>query len=182
MKRIIYYSSAFLLVLLFLGIILTCEKVRKEEHYADLGELSPVAVVINRSKQEETGLPVPYSYQDLLSPIFSGYIAMPNPKTTVIGYKILLNLINTLGEDEAFEFFDKLAENNIHFTEFDSDPLFALTNGKTTIGFCFVSTILNAVKLTDFPLEICFIEEGLSNPDIDFDCDQKKLLLEKWKY
>ena len=174
--------------MLFAGVVLSCQKTKSEQLHADYTinnlpeEISPIAAVINRSKLEEAGLPVPYSYQDLLNPIFFGNIAMPNPKTTTTGYKILLDLINIMGEDEAFKYFDNFVENNVQFTEFDSEPLFALTSGKTAIGFCFVSAVVNAVKLTDAPLEICFFEDGLSDSGTDVDINRKKLLLEKWKY
>ena len=183
MKKFFYLRITLLLiVLMFVVFVVSCDKVKKEELFTDHAETSPVAAVINRAKLEGSGLPVPYSYHDLLSPVFSGNIAIPNPKTTVIGYKILLHLINTLGEDEAFEYFDNLAKNNIRFTEFDSEPLFDLTSGKTAIGFGFISAVVNAVKLTDAPLEICFFEEDLSDSETDNDFDRKKLLLEKWKY
>ena len=182
MKKFFYLRTALLSAMIVAGIFLSCEKAKKEEPFTDYTETSPVAAVINRAKLEENGLPVPYSYHDLLNPVFSGNIAMPNPKTTTAGYKILLSLINTLGEDEAFDYFDNLAENNIHFTEFDSEPLFALTSGKTAIGFSFVSAVVNAVKLTDAPLEICFFEEALSDTETDDDFDRKNQLLEKWKY
>jgi len=126
-------------------------------------ELSAVATVINRSKLEEAGLPVPYSYQDLLNPIFSGHIAIPNPKNSTLGYLVLLSMINTLGEDEAFEFFAGLAENNIQFTENDTDPVNALIQGETAIGFGMLPAVYDAMNNSNAPLEICFVDENVSD-------------------
>jgi iron(III) transport system substrate-binding protein len=118
------------------------------------------AIVINRSKLESAGLPIPYSYQDLLNPIFKGLISMPNPKTSGTGYMFLVSLINAWGEDAAFEYFDRLAENILQFTTSGSGPVNALIQGEVAIGLGMTLTAVNAINSRGVPLELFFYNEG----------------------
>lgn len=68
-------------------------------------------VAINESLLASKGLPVPQSYEDLLDPRYKGLVCMANPKTSGTGYNFLKSLVNAYGEEEAFAYFDALAEN-----------------------------------------------------------------------
>jgi iron(III) transport system substrate-binding protein len=118
------------------------------------------AIVINRSKLESANLPVPASYQDLLKPVYKGLISMPNPKTSGTGYMFLVSLINAWGEDEAFAYFDRLAENILQFTTSGSGPVNALIQGEVAIGLGMTLTAVNAVNSRGMPLELLFFVEG----------------------
>ncbi|AEF82913.1 extracellular solute-binding protein [Leadbettera azotonutricia] len=104
-------------------------------------------------------LPVPSSYQDLLNPVYKGVLTMPNPKSSSTGYFFLKNLVNAMGEDEAFAWFDGFANNVLQFTSSGSGPVNALVQGEAGIGlgmtFQAVTTINNGV-----PLSIKFFDEG----------------------
>ncbi|MCL2126905.1 MAG: extracellular solute-binding protein [Treponema sp.] len=123
-------------------------------------DMSSGAIVINRPKLEAAGLPVPYSYQDLLNPIFKGQISMPNPKTSGTGYMFLVSLINAWGEDAAFAYFDGLAENILQFTTSGSGPVNALIQGEVAIGLGMTLTAVNAINTRGVPLELLYFDEG----------------------
>jgi iron(III) transport system substrate-binding protein len=118
------------------------------------------AIVINRGKLETAGLPVPASYQDLLNPAYKGLISMPNPKTSGTGYMFLVSLINAWGEDAAFDYFDKLAQNILQFTTSGSGPVNALIQGEAAIGLGMTLTATQAVNSRGAPLEMLFFKEG----------------------
>ena len=118
------------------------------------------AIVISRSKLESAGLPVPASYQDLLKPVYKGLISMPNPKTSGTGYMFLVSLINALGEDAAFAYFDGLAENILQFTTSGSGPVNALIQGEVAIGLGMTLTAVNAINTKGVPLELIYFAEG----------------------
>jgi iron(III) transport system substrate-binding protein len=118
------------------------------------------AIVINRSRLESDGLPIPASYQDLLKPIYKGLISMPNPKTSGTGYMFLVSLINAWGEDAAFAYFDGLAENILQFTTSGSGPVNALIQGEVSIGMGMTLTAVNAINTRGIPLELLFFAEG----------------------
>jgi len=118
------------------------------------------AIVINRSKLESAGLPIPASYQDLLKPVYKGLISMPNPKTSGTGYMFLISLINAWGEDAAFAYFDKLAENILQFTTSGSGPVNALIQGEAAIGLGMTLTAVNAINNKGVSFELLFFAEG----------------------
>jgi len=126
------------------------------------------AIVINRSKLEGSGLPVPASYQDLLKPVYKGLISMPNPKTSGTGYMFLVSLINAWGEDAAFAYFDSLAQNILQFTTSGSGPVNALIQGEVAIGLGMTLTAVNAINTRGVPLELLFFAEGAPNITTSF--------------
>lgn len=107
-----------------------------ENHkYTPLAMLSG-SVIINKKLMEKNDLEYPKSYDDLLKPEYKGLISMPSPKTSSTGYIFLLNMVNERGENAAFEYFDKLAENmsGQSFTTSGSGPVKALVQNEAAIG------------------------------------------------
>lgn len=93
-------------------------------------------VIVDDEALAARGLAVPGSYDDLLQPEYQGLIAMPSPKSSSTGYIFLLNMVNERGEDAAFAYFDRLAENmsGQGFTTSGSGPVKALLTGEAAIG------------------------------------------------
>jgi iron(III) transport system substrate-binding protein len=118
------------------------------------------AIVFNRKKLEDAGLSVPASYDDLLSPAYKGLISMPNPKSSGTGYMFLVSLVNAWGEDAAFDYFDRLAENILQFTTSGSGPVNALIQGEAAIGLGMTLTAVQAINTRNAPLEMTFFQEG----------------------
>ncbi len=116
-------------------------------------------IIINRDVIAGKNLPVPSSYQDLLNPVYKGLISMPNPATSGSGYMFLKCLVNTWGEDAAFEYFDKLAENVLSFTSSGSGPVNALVQGEAAIGLGMTGQAVFE-KNQGVNLDIIFFAEG----------------------
>ena len=126
------------------------------------------AIVINRSKLESAGLPIPASYQDLLNPAYRGLISMPSPKTSGTGYMFLVSLINAWGEDAAYAYFDGLAENILQFTTSGSGPVNALIQGEAAIALGMTLTAVNAINTRGVPFELFYFAEGAPNITTSF--------------
>lgn len=75
-----------------------------------------LAIVSNRVWLQQKGLSVPQSWEELLKPDFTGMIAMPNPKTSGTGYTALATLVQLWGEEEAFEYMEKLHQQTGLYT------------------------------------------------------------------
>jgi iron(III) transport system substrate-binding protein len=118
------------------------------------------AVVINRSRLESQGLPVPASFDDLLHPRYRGVLSMPNPKTSGTGYMFLKGLVNSWGENEAFAYFDGFAENVLQFTTSGSGPVNALIQGEALVGLGMTITATEAINNRGAAFEMLFFEEG----------------------
>ena len=117
------------------------------------------AIVINPDVLAEHNLSVPQRYDDLLKPEYAGLISMPNPKSSGTGYMFLKSLVNTMGEDEAFAYFDRLTENILSYTSSGSGPINALKNKEAGIGLGMTAQAVTAIN-EGANLEILFFEEG----------------------
>ncbi|WMJ22632.1 extracellular solute-binding protein [Paludicola sp. MB14-C6] len=117
-------------------------------------------IVINKKVLQEKGLPVPKSYNDLLDPKYKDLIAMPNPKASGTGYIFLKSIVNAMGEEKAFQYFDSLSKNVLQFTSSGSGPVKLLVSGEIGIG---LGLTLQAVKeINDgVNLELIQFSEGL---------------------
>lgn len=117
------------------------------------------SIIINEKVLREKNLDVPASYEDLLDPQYKGLISMPNPKASGTGYMFLKQLVNAMGEDKAFAYFDQLSENILQYTSSGSGPVNALIQEEAAIGlgltFQAVREINNGAEL-----KVLYFEEG----------------------
>lgn len=116
-------------------------------------------IIVNQSVLNEKGIALPTCYEDLLNPQLKGLISMPNPKSSGTGYMFLKNLVNTWGEEKAFDYFDKLSENILQFTSSGSGPVNALIQGEAAIGLGMTGNAVNAIN-EGAELKILFFKEG----------------------
>lgn len=137
------------------------ENLVPESHkYTPLTMLSG-SIIVNKNLLNEKGLEYPKNYDDLLKPEYKGLVSMPSPKSSSTGYIFLLNMVNERGENEAFEYFDKLAENisGQGFTTSGSGPVKALLQGEAAIGLGITFQAVKEINEgADF--ECLFFDEG----------------------
>ena len=117
------------------------------------------AIIINPDVLEEKGLPEPTSYRDLLKPEYKGLVSMPDPKSSGTGYMFVKSLVNAWGEEQAFEYFNALADNILQFTSSGSGPVNALVQGEAAIGLGMTAQAVTAIN-DGANLKILFFEEG----------------------
>ncbi|MCL1960057.1 MAG: extracellular solute-binding protein [Spirochaetes bacterium] len=117
-------------------------------------------IIINEKFMADRKLPIPTSYQDLIKPEYKGVLSMPNPKSSGTGYFFLKNLVNAWGEDVAFAYFDKFADNVLQFTSSGSGPVNALIQGEAGIGLGMTFQAVTVMNTKGVPLKIVYFEEG----------------------
>jgi iron(III) transport system substrate-binding protein len=117
-------------------------------------------IIINEKFLADRNLPIPTSYQDLIKPEYKGVLSMPNPKSSGTGYFFLVNLVNAWGEDAAFAYFDKFADNVLQFTSSGSGPVNALIQGEAGIGLGMTFQAVTVINTKGVPLKIIYFEEG----------------------
>ncbi|MDR0312061.1 MAG: extracellular solute-binding protein [Treponema sp.] len=117
-------------------------------------------IAINEQYLSQRNLPIPTSYQDLLRPEYKGVLSMPNPKSSGTGYFFLKSLINAWGEDAAFAYFDRFADNVLQFTSSGSGPVNALIQGEAGIGLGLTLTVVTAINSRGIPLRFAYFDEG----------------------
>lgn len=90
--------------------------------------------IINDQVMKKHHLPPFKTYQDLCNPIYKGFIAMPDPKTSGTGYLFYKSVMNSLGDTEGLKYFAALEKNLKTFTESGSGPVKLLKQGEIAIG------------------------------------------------
>ncbi|MBE6885685.1 MAG: extracellular solute-binding protein, partial [Ruminococcaceae bacterium] len=116
-------------------------------------------IAVNKSLLAEKNLATPQSYQDLLKPEYKNLIAMPNPKSSGTGYIYLKSLVNSMGEDAAFDYFEKLSQNVLQFTSSGSGPINSLVQGEIAIAMGMTSQAVIEINAGQ-PFEIIYFDEG----------------------
>lgn len=117
------------------------------------------AFCVNTVELEAKGLPMPESWDDLLDPVYKGYIVMPNPNSSGTGYLSVSALLQLKGEAEGWKFLDGLNENMAVYTHSGSKPCKMAGAGETVIGISFDYRAIKQ-KAEGQPIEPVFPVEG----------------------
>lgn len=117
------------------------------------------AIIINNRVLQRKNVALPKSYDDLLKPEYKNLIVMPNPRLSGTGYIFVKSLVNAMGEEEAFSYFDQLNENILYYTPSGSGPVNALLMEEAGIGLGLTAQAVFSINNgADFT--ILFFEEG----------------------
>jgi len=116
-------------------------------------------IILNTDLLKQKGIAEPTCYEDLLKPEFKGLISMPNPKSSGTGYMFLKSLVNTWGEEKAFEYFDSLTTNILQYTSSGSGPVNALLQNEAAVGLGLTAQAV--LQINDgAPLKVLYFDEG----------------------
>lgn len=118
------------------------------------------AIIVNPTVIKEKNLEMPTCYDDLLKDEYKGLISMPNPKSSGTGYMFLKNLVNVMGEDKAFTYFDNLTKNILQYTSSGSGPVNALMQKEAAIGLGMTAQAVTKNNSDNADLKILFFKEG----------------------
>lgn len=92
------------------------------------------AFTVNKVELEKKGLPIPESYEDLLDPIYSDSIIMPNPSSSGTGFLTVSAWIQLMGEEKAWEYMEELNKNIKSYSHSGSAPTKQTAKGEYLIG------------------------------------------------
>ena len=117
------------------------------------------AIIFNTEILKKKGLEEPTCYEDLLKPEYKGLISMPSPIASGTVYMFLKSLVNEWGEEQAFEYFDKLTPNVLQYTSSGSGPVNALLQGEVAIGLGMTGQAVLQIN-EGAPLKVVYFDEG----------------------
>lgn len=95
------------------------------------------AFCVNEIELKAKNLPLPRSWADLADPVYQGHIVMSNPASSGTGYLSVSNWIQTMGENEAWSYMDKLHQNIAQYVHSGSKPCRMAGAGEYPIGISF---------------------------------------------
>ena len=118
------------------------------------------AICFNTVEAEKHGLPKPARWSDLIDPVYKGHVTMPNPASSGTGFLDVSSWMQIWGEDEAWEYMDKLHQNIALYTHSGSKPCQQAASGEYTVG---ISWPFRGAKLKGkgAPIDIIIPEEGI---------------------
>ena len=117
------------------------------------------AICFNTIEAEKHGLPKPAKWSDLIDPVYEGHVTMPNPASSGTGFLDVSSWMQIWGEEQAWEYMDKLHRNIALYTHSGSKPCQQAASGEYTVG---ISWPFRGAKLKGkgAPIDIIVPEEG----------------------
>ena len=96
-----------------------------------------IAFACNSDWFKEKGLEYPTSWEDLLKPEFKGEIIMAHPATSGTAYTVLATLVQLKGDDQVWDYLEKLNTNMSQYTKSGSAAPNAVAIGEAAIALTF---------------------------------------------
>ncbi len=119
-----------------------------------------VGFLVNKDVLEENDLPMPTSWEDLTDPIYKDEIIMSNPAISGTNYAAVNGLLQMMGEEEGWEFFEKLDKNIPYYAKRGKDPQLKTMEGEFAIGI--IPADKSAFDLEEEQnVEVVFPEDGI---------------------
>ena len=97
-----------------------------------------VGFLLNDALMDELQLTAPASWADLTNADYAGEIIMSNPAVSGTNYAVVNALLQTLGEEEGWNYFDSLNANIAYYGKRGSDPLNKTGAGEYAIGISYI--------------------------------------------
>lgn len=107
--------------------------VDKDGYFAGLA-LVPAGFIVNEDILKEKDLEVPKTWEDLTDPKYKGEIIMANPAISGTQYAITSGIIQVLGEDKAWDYFQRLDANVDFYAKGGGEPPEKVSAGEFAIG------------------------------------------------
>jgi iron(III) transport system substrate-binding protein len=94
-------------------------------------------VCFNTAEAEKGQIARPTSWMDLTKPEFKGKVVMPHPASSGTGYLAIAAWLQSMGEEKAWAFMDKLHDNIAVYTHSGSAPCVQAAKGERLVGIGF---------------------------------------------
>ena len=119
-----------------------------------------VGLLVNDDRLADKGLPMPEKWADLSDPVYKDELMASNPNTSGTAYTTVSGILQVLGEEEGWDFLDKMYENIPFLEKSGSAPAQKALTGEYAIGIVpdpHNSPIMNP----DAPLTSVFPQDGV---------------------
>ncbi|MDO9416236.1 ABC transporter substrate-binding protein [Pararhizobium sp.] len=108
---------------------------------------------------KEKGFKEPSCWADLLASELKGQIEVADPNSSGTAYTALATLVQIMGEDQAFDYLQKLNVNVARYTKSGADSIKAAALGETALGIVFMHDAV-AQAVDGFPIKTVAPCEG----------------------
>ena len=129
----------------------------KDGYFSGLA-LVPAGWIVNDDILKEKGLEAPKTWEDLADPKYKGEVIMSDPAISGTNYAIVSGLIQALGEEKAWDYFEGLNENIDFFAQSGGEPLEKAAAGEFAVGVVAITGGTYAVGETS-PTSVVYPED-----------------------
>ncbi|MGM9662445.1 MAG: extracellular solute-binding protein [Oscillospiraceae bacterium] len=136
------------------------DEFKDSENYWFSKGITIVGFLVNDDLLAELNLTAPTSWQDLLDPAYAGEIVMSNPAVSGTNYAVVNALLQVLGEEEGWKYFESLNNNIAYYGRRGSDPMNKVTADEFAIGISYIDRGVEAVT-EDYPVSIVYPTDGI---------------------
>lgn len=136
------------------------EGFKSDENYWFSKGATVVGFIVNNDILQEVGANKPESWADLTQPVFKDEIMMSSPAVSGTNYAAVAAILQTMGEDEGWDYLAKLNENIPFYTKRGSDPSTRVAAGEAAVGITYIDKTLDDI-LADGTLELVYPKEGM---------------------
>lgn len=117
-------------------------------------------ITVNEEVMEEKGLDTPESWEDLADPQYEGEIVLPDPGTSGTAYLFVSTIIQIMGEEDAWDYFEDLNENVAQYAKSGDAPAQMVSQGEYAVGITWDQAVFNRID-EGYPLEAIYPSEGV---------------------
>lgn len=118
-----------------------------------------IGFACNQEWFEQNAMPYPRVWDDLLDPAYKGQIVMASPETSGTSYNVLAALVQKLGREQAWDYFEALDQNIAYYTRSGLAPAEAVKKGDAAVGIVFSHDGRRAA-LDGYSVELRYPEDG----------------------
>ena len=122
--------------------------------------LTIVGFLVNNTLAAELELEIPTSWADLLDEQYAGEIIMSNPAISGTNYGVVNCLLQVMGEEDGWAYFEALNENIAYYGRRGSDPKNKVTADEYAIGITFLDGTIDAL-LEQYDVTIVYPTDGI---------------------
>ncbi len=136
------------------------EDFRDDEGYWFSKGMTIVGFLVNDKLLEELNLEAPQAWADLLKPEYEGEVIMSNPAVSGTNYAVVNALLQTMGEEAGWKYFEDLNKNVAYYGKRGSDPLNKTIADEFAIGISYIDRGVEALT-AEYPVSIVYPTDGI---------------------
>ena len=130
------------------------------ENYWFSKGLTIVGFLVNNTLATELEMDIPTSWADLLDEQYAGEIIMSNPAISGTNYGVVNCLLQVMGEEEGWAYFEALNENIAYYGRRGSDPKNKVIADEYAVGITYLDGTIDAL-LEQYDVTIVYPTDGI---------------------
>ena len=122
--------------------------------------LTIVGFLVNNTLAAELEMDIPATWADLLDEQYAGEIIMSNPAISGTNYGVVNCLLQVMGEEAGWAYFEALNENIAYYGRRGSDPKNKVIADEYAVGITFLDGTIDAL-LEQYDVTIVYPTDGI---------------------